>query len=67
VYLSAEAYTVVLPKGLYIYNLLLLKRPFYFRVTAFYKVSIKFLLKLLYNFKKGKVNINKQVNKYFCF
>jgi len=47
VYLGAKAYTAVLFKSLYIYNLLLLKRSFYFKITAFYKISIGFLFKLL--------------------
>ena len=46
-YLGAKAYIVVLLKGLYAYNLLLLKGLFYFRAMAFYKMSIKFLFKLL--------------------
>jgi len=47
VYLSVRAYLAVLFKGLYYYNLLLLKKPFYFKAMAFYKVSIKFLFRLL--------------------
>jgi len=46
-YLSAKAYIAVLPRGLRAYNLLLLKRLFYFKATAFYKISIEFLFKLL--------------------
>jgi len=46
-YLGARAYTVVLFKGLYTYNLSLLKRLFYFKAMAFYKMSIEFLFKLL--------------------
>jgi len=49
----------VLPKGLRIYNLLLLKGPSCLRATAFYKVFIGFLFKLLWDFKRGKVDINK--------
>jgi len=47
VHLNARAYTIVLPKGLHIYNLLLLKRSFYFRAMAFYKMSIEFPFRLL--------------------
>ena len=46
-YLGTRAYTAVLLRGLYTCNLLLLKGPFYFKVMAFYKVSIEFLFKLL--------------------
>ena len=47
VYLGARAYTVVLPRGLRAYNLLLLKGSFYLRATAFYRVSVEFLFRLL--------------------
>jgi len=63
VYLSARAYIVILLRGLYTYNLSLLKGPFCLRATAFYKVSIEFLFRLSQDFKKEKVDINKQVNK----
>jgi len=43
-YLGVRAYLAVLPRGLYYYNLLLLEGPFYLKVTAFYRVSIEFLL-----------------------
>jgi len=43
-HLGIRAYLAVLLKGLYYYNLLLLEGPFYFKMTAFYKVSIEFLL-----------------------
>ena len=46
-YLGAGAYTTVLLKGLCACNLSLLKRPSYFRVTAFHKVSVEFLFRLL--------------------
>jgi len=59
VHLGAKTYIAVLPKGLYIYNLLLLKRPFYLKATAFYRVFIKFLFKLLQDFKKRIVGVNK--------
>jgi len=47
VYLGAKAYIAILFKGLYIYNLLLLKMPFYFIAMAFYKVFTIFLFRLL--------------------
>jgi len=47
VYLGAKAYTVVLPKGLYTCNLLLLKGPSYLKAIAFYRVFIGFPFKLL--------------------
>jgi len=46
-YLGTKAYTAVLLRCLYIYNLLLLKGPFYFKITAFYKISVKSPFKLL--------------------
>jgi len=46
-YLSTKAYIAVLPKSLYTYNFLLLKKPFYFKATVFYKISIEFLFRLL--------------------
>jgi len=46
-HLSIKTYLAILPKGLYYYNLLLLKGPFCFKVMAFYKVSVEFLFKLL--------------------
>ena len=58
-YLGTKAYIAVLPKDLRAYNLLLLKRPFYFRAIAFYKVFIEFLFKLSQDFKRGKVGVNK--------
>ena len=44
VYLGIRAYSAVLPRGLYYRNLLLLEGPFYLYATAFYKVSVEFLL-----------------------
>jgi len=44
VYLGIRAYLTVLFRDLYYYNLLLLKGPFYFKATAFYRVSVEFLL-----------------------
>ena len=44
VYLGIIAYLAILPRGLYYYNLLLLEGPFYLYATAFYKVSVEFLL-----------------------
>jgi len=46
-YLNAGAHIAVLSKGLCVYNLLLLKGLFCFKVTAFYRVSIEFLFRLL--------------------
>ena len=46
-HLGAKAYIVVLLKGLHACNLLLLKGPSCLKVTAFYKVFIEFLFKLL--------------------
>jgi len=46
-YLSARAYTAVLPRGLYTCNLLLSEGPFCLRATAFYKVSVEFPFGLL--------------------
>jgi len=66
-YLGTKTYTVVLLRGLHACNLLLLKGLFYVRATAFHKMSVKFLFKLLQDFKRGKVDINKQVNKQFYF
>ena len=59
IYLSVKVYIAVLPKGLYIYNLLLLKGPFRFKVIVFYKVFIEFLFRLLRNFERAIININK--------
>ena len=42
--LSIKAYSAVLPRGLYYYNLSLLKRLSCLNATAFYKVSVEFLL-----------------------
>ena len=47
VHLGIRAYLAILPRGLYYYNLLLLKGPFYLSATAFYKVSVEFLFRLL--------------------
>ena len=66
-YLGAKAYTIVLLRSLCICNLSLLKGLFYFKATAFYKISVGFLFKLSRDFKGEKVSINKQVNKQFCF
>ena len=52
-HLGISARLAVLPKGLYYYNLLLLKGPFYLSVMAFYKVFIEFLFRLLRDFKGG--------------
>jgi len=60
VYLGVGAYSAVLLRGLYYYNLSLLKGPSYFNVMVFYKISVEFLFKLSRNFKGGKVDINKR-------
>ena len=44
VHLGIRARLAVLPRGLYYRNLLLLEGPSYLYVTAFYKVSVEFLL-----------------------
>jgi len=54
VHLGIRAYLAVLPRGLYCYNLLLLKGPSCLRATAFYKVFIEFLFRLLQDFKGGQ-------------
>ena len=59
-HLSIKTPLAILPRGLYYYNLSLLKRPFYFKATAFYRVSIEFLFILLWDFKKGIVGVNKR-------
>jgi len=43
-YLGIRAYSAVLPRGLYYYNLLLSEGPSYLGTTAFHKVFIEFLL-----------------------
>jgi hypothetical protein len=58
VYLSAGAYTVVLLRALYTYNLLLSKVPSCLIVAAVYRVSIEFPFRLSRNFKGGRVGIN---------
>ena len=50
-YLGIRAYIVVLLRALYTRNLLLLEGPFYFKATAFYRVSVKFPFKSLQDFK----------------
>jgi len=47
VHLGIRAYLAILPKGLYYRNLLLLEGPFYLNITAFYKVFVEFLFRLL--------------------
>ena len=44
VHIGIRARLAVLPRGLYYCNLLLLEGPFYLYATAFYKVSVEFLL-----------------------
>jgi len=43
-YLGIRAYSAILPRGLYYYNLSLLEGPSCLSATAFYKVFIEFLL-----------------------
>ena len=47
VHLGIRAYLAILPKGLYYCNLSLLEGPSYLSVTAFYKVFVEFLFRLL--------------------
>ena len=47
VHLGIGARSAVLPRGLYYRNLLLLEGPFCLSVTAFYKVFVEFLFRLL--------------------
>ena len=44
VHLGIRAYSAILSRGLYYRNLLLLEGPSYLYATAFYKVSVEFLL-----------------------
>ena len=44
VHLGIGAYLAILPRGLYYCNLLLLEGPSCLCATAFYKVSVEFLL-----------------------
>ena len=50
IYLGIGAYLAILPKGLYYYNLLLLKGPSCLYAIAFYKVSVEFPFRLLQDF-----------------
>ena len=43
VYLGARAYIVILLGALHVYNLLLLRLPFYLIAAAVHRVSIEFL------------------------
>ena len=52
VYLGARACLVVLFRHLYIYNLLLSEGPSCLIATAFHKVSIGFLFRLLRNLRE---------------
>ena len=47
VHLGIRARSAVLPRGLYYRNLLLLEGPSYLYATAFYRVSVEFLFRLL--------------------
>ena len=53
VYLGIRARLAVLPRGLYCYNLSLLEGPSCLYATAFYKVSVEFLLGYREIFKVG--------------
>ena len=59
-HLGIGVYLAVLPKGLYCYNLLLLKGPSCLKATAFHKISVEFLFILSRGFKKRVVDINKR-------
>jgi hypothetical protein len=50
VHLGIRARSAVLPKGLYCYNLLLLEGPSYLSATAFYKVFVEFLFRVVARF-----------------
>ena len=50
VHLGIRARLAVLPRGLYCRNLSLLEGPSYLCITAFYKVSVEFLFRLLRDF-----------------
>ena len=52
-YLGVRARSAVLPRGLYYRNLSLSEGPSYLYATAFYKVSIEFLLGYREIFKVG--------------
>jgi len=60
VHLGVRAYLAILLRGLYYHNLSLLKEPFCLKATAFYRVFVEFLFRLLQDFKKGIVDINKR-------
>ena len=47
VHLGIRAHLAILPRGLYYRNLLLLEGPFYLSATAFHKVFMEFLFRLL--------------------
>jgi len=49
-HLGIRARSAVLPKGLYYCNLSLLEGPSCLYATAFYKVSVEFLFRLLRDF-----------------
>ena len=53
VYLGIRAYSAILPRDLYYYNLSLLERPPCLYTTALYKVSIEFPFRLSRDFKGG--------------
>jgi len=53
VHLGIRARSAVLPRGLFYRNLLLLGRPSYLSVTAFYKVFVEFPFKSSRDFKGG--------------
>ena len=50
-HLGVGARLAVLPRGLYCHNLSLLEGPSYLSATAFYKVFVEFLFRLLRDFK----------------
>jgi len=59
-HLGVRAHSAILLRGLYYHNLSLLKGPSCLNATAFYKVFIEFPFRLLQNFKREKININKR-------
>jgi len=52
-YLGIRARSAVLPRGLYYYNLSLLKGPSCLYATAFHKVSVEFPFRSSRDFKGG--------------
>jgi hypothetical protein len=53
VHLGIRAYSAILPRGLFYYNLSLLGRPSCLGATAFHKVFMEFPFRLSRDFKGG--------------